>query len=71
MRDAASSAHAMARGSTIAFGVGLAGLGAAAVLLWTEPEQAGAATGARPRWLSAGVLEAGPAGAILGAKGSF
>ncbi|XXX77200.1 hypothetical protein WMF30_00295 [Sorangium sp. So ce134] len=69
--DAANSANAMALVSTIGFGVGLAGLGAAAVLLWTEPAQAGATTGASPRWLGAGVLEAGPAGAVLGAKGRF
>ncbi|WP_437998657.1 hypothetical protein WMF26_00295 [Sorangium sp. So ce185] len=69
--DAANGANAMAVVSTLGFGVGLAGLGAAAVLLWTEPTPAGAATGARPRWVSAGVLEAGPAGAVLGARGSF
>ncbi|WP_437619139.1 hypothetical protein [Sorangium sp. So ce1151] len=69
--DAATSASAMARVSTIAFGVGLAGLGAAAVLYWTEPRHTGPAAGARPRWVSAGVLAAGPAGTVLGAQGSF
>ncbi|WP_437775183.1 hypothetical protein [Sorangium sp. So ce1097] len=69
--DAATSASAMARVSTIAFGVALAGLGAAAVLYWTEPKHAGASAGASPRWVSAGVLEAGPAGAVFGAQGSF
>ncbi|WP_437827415.1 hypothetical protein [Sorangium sp. So ce1153] len=69
--DAAGSGNAMARVSTIAFGVALAGLGAAAVLYWTEPKPAGAAAGASPRWVSAGVLEAGPAGAVLGARGTF
>ncbi|WP_437644239.1 hypothetical protein [Sorangium sp. So ce362] len=69
--DAATSADAMARVSTIAFGVGLAGLGAAAVLYWTEPKPTAPAAGARPRWISAGVLEAGPAGATFGARGRF
>ncbi|WP_437640614.1 hypothetical protein [Sorangium sp. So ce854] len=69
--DAGNSAITMARVSTIAFGVGLAGLGTAAVLYLTEPKHTGAASSARQRWVSAGVLEAGPAGAGLGARGSF
>ncbi|WP_437834202.1 hypothetical protein [Sorangium sp. So ce1153] len=69
--DAGSSAITMARVSTIAFGVGLAGLGAAAVLYVTEPKHPGVASSASQRWVSAGVLEAGPAGAVLGARGSF
>ncbi|MGK3992035.1 hypothetical protein [Sorangium sp. So ce1024] len=68
---AATSASAMARVSTIAFGVALAGLGAAAVLYWTEPKHADTAAGSSPRWVSAGVLEAGPAGAVFGAQGGF
>ncbi|WP_159397580.1 hypothetical protein [Sorangium cellulosum] len=68
---AANNANAMVVGSTVAFGVELAGLGTAAVLYWTEPKPAGAAAGASPRWVSAGVLAAGPAGAVLGAKGRF
>ncbi|WP_437626738.1 hypothetical protein [Sorangium sp. So ce1151] len=69
--DAAQSGNTAALVSTIGFGVGLAGLGAAAVLYWTEPKPAGAATGTAPRWIRAGVLQAGPAGAVLGAHGSF
>ncbi|WP_438022990.1 hypothetical protein [Sorangium sp. So ce233] len=69
--DAASSGNTMALISTIGFGVGLAGLGAAAVLYWTEPKPAGPATGAAPRWVSAGVLQVGPTGAVVGARGSF
>ncbi|MGK3992033.1 hypothetical protein [Sorangium sp. So ce1024] len=69
--DAANSGNTMALVSTIGFGVGLAGLGAAAVLYLTEPETAGPATGAAPRWVSAGVLQIGPTGAVLGARGSF
>ncbi|WP_438014450.1 hypothetical protein WMF18_26525 [Sorangium sp. So ce315] len=69
--DAAKSGNTMALVSTIGFGVGLAGLGAAAVLYLTEPKAAGPAIGATPAWVSAGVLQVGPTGAILGARGSF
>lgn len=69
--DAANSANTMALVSTVAFGVGLAGLGTAGVLYWTEPRHTGPAVGASPRWISAGVLGAGPTGAVLGAQGSF
>lgn len=69
--DAVNSANTMAQVSTVAFGLGLAGLGTAAVLYWTEPRHTGPAAGASPRWISAGVLGAGPAGAVLGAQGSF
>ncbi|WP_437670466.1 hypothetical protein [Sorangium sp. So ce131] len=69
--DAASSGSSMATVSTIAFGVGLAGLGAATVLYWTEPKHATKTAGMSPRWVGAGVLKAGPAGAVVGAIGSF
>ncbi|WP_437908556.1 hypothetical protein WME95_12225 [Sorangium sp. So ce327] len=69
--DAGNSAITMAQVSTVAFGVGLAGLGAAAVLYLTEPKHTGAASSGRRTWVSAGVLEAGPAGAVLGARGGF
>ncbi|CAN95754.1 MULTISPECIES: hypothetical protein [Sorangium] len=68
---AAQSGGTMALMSTLGFGVGLAGLGAAAVLYWTEPKPAGPATGAAPQWLRASVLQAGPTGAVLGAQGTF
>lgn len=69
--DAANSGNSMALVSTIAFGVGLAGLGTAAVLYWTEPTPSAAAAGQAPRRLTAGVLELGPAGAMFGAQGTF
>ncbi|WP_437971159.1 hypothetical protein WMF04_18520 [Sorangium sp. So ce260] len=69
--DAGESAITMAWVSTVAFGVGLAGLGTAAVLYLIEPKHTGAASSASQRWVSAGVLEAGPTGAVLGATGSF
>ncbi|XXY17843.1 hypothetical protein WME88_57415 [Sorangium sp. So ce216] len=69
--DAAKSARTTGLLSTIGFGVGLAGLGTAAVLLWTEPGGARATTGAAPRWISAGVLAAGPSGTVLGARGAW
>lgn len=69
--DAANSGNSMAVVSTIAFGVGLAGLGTAAVLYWTEPTPSAAAAGQAPRRLTAGVLELGPTGAMFGAQGTF
>ncbi len=69
--DAARSARTTGLLSTIGFGVGLAGLGTAAVLLWTEPKGASATTGATPRWITAGVLAAGPAGTVVGARGAW
>lgn len=61
--------------STVGFGVGVAGLGVATVLLLTAPsapETTGrAAPPRRGRWMTAGVLEAGPAGALLGVRGGW
>ncbi|MGK4005738.1 tetratricopeptide repeat protein [Sorangium sp. So ce1036] len=67
--SAAESASTTGLVSTIGFGVGLAGLGAAAVLYLTEPKQRDQAAGATSRRIRAGVLEAGPAGVVLGASG--
>ncbi|WP_441292422.1 hypothetical protein ACSRUE_20370 [Sorangium sp. KYC3313] len=70
-RDAGDSANTLATVSTIGFAVGLAGAGTALVLYLTEPKTAARAASASPRWISAGVLEAGPEGAVFGARGRF
>jgi|GEM_PF-621523 len=63
--------------STAGFGVGVAALGVAAVLLLTEPSEAtkvGSAQQARPaprRWMRAGVLAAGQDGAVFGVQGAW
>ncbi|WP_437602640.1 hypothetical protein WMF28_13620 [Sorangium sp. So ce590] len=67
--DAADSASTTGLVSTIGFGVGLAGLGAAAVLYLTEPTQREPTVGATSRRIRAGVLAAGPQGVVLGASG--
>ncbi|MGK3988990.1 hypothetical protein WME99_38455 [Sorangium sp. So ce136] len=70
--DATRSASTTGLVSTIGFGVGLAGLGAAAVLYWTEPKQdgrGGGAARAAPRWIGAGVIAAGPGATVVGARG--
>ncbi|XXX80966.1 hypothetical protein WMF30_19610 [Sorangium sp. So ce134] len=69
--DAADSASATGLVSTIGFGVGLAGLGAAAVLYLTEPKPSEATAGAASRRIRAGVLAAGPQGLVLGASGAW
>ncbi|WP_437317050.1 tetratricopeptide repeat protein [Sorangium sp. So ce385] len=69
--DAAQSASTTGLLSTIGFGVGLAGLGAAAVLYWTEPKGASPKAGAAPTWVSTGVLAAGPAGTVVGVRGAW
>ncbi|KYG05311.1 hypothetical protein BE21_41555 [Sorangium cellulosum] len=69
--DAAESASATGLVSTIGFGVGLAGLGAAAVLYLTEPKQSDATAGATSSRIRAGVLAAGPGGVVLGARGAW
>jgi hypothetical protein len=66
--DAASSGKTLALVSTVGFAVGAAGVGAAAVLLLTEPSRAKpAAAGSRP-WITAGMLHVGPAGAVVGVR---
>ncbi|WP_437730839.1 hypothetical protein [Sorangium sp. So ce1335] len=69
--DAGTNAITLATVSTIGFAVGLAGLGTAAALYLTEPKPTTPAVSASPRWISAGVLEAGPEGAMIGARGRF
>jgi len=51
--------------------VGAAGLGTAAVLLLTESSRAKPAEGRRRRWISAGMLEASPSGAVVGVRGGW
>lgn len=69
--DAAESASTTGLVSTIGFGVGLAGFGAAAILYLTEPTQSDMTAGATSRRIRAGVLAAGPEGVVLGASGSW
>jgi hypothetical protein len=69
--DAASSAKPLGLGSTIGFAVGLAGVGVGAVLLLTEPRSPKQAASARGPWISAGMLSAGPDGAMVGAGGAW
>lgn len=71
--EAADSVKTLGLVSTIGFGVGLAGIGTAVVLLLTEPSAPTAkdASARRRLRLSAGVLSAGPEGAVLGARGSW
>jgi len=67
--------------STVGFGVGIAGLGTAAVLFFTDPsrskggEKASHASGRSARregaWMSPGVLSAGANGAVFGVEGAF
>lgn len=69
--DASESASTTGLVSTIGFGVGLAGLGAAAVLFLTEPKQGEEAAAATSRRIRAGVLAAGPDGVVIGARGAW
>lgn len=71
--EAADSVKTLGLVSTIGFGVGLAGIGTAVVLLLTEPSAPAAGDVSAPRRLRlrAGVLSAGPEGAVLGARGSW
>ncbi len=68
--DAAAAARGLGLGSTIALAAGGLAVGAAVVLLVTEPgrRKAGAQRGP---WVSAGVLSAGPEGAHLGVRGAW
>ncbi|WP_104980508.1 hypothetical protein [Sorangium cellulosum] len=69
--EAAESASTTGLVSTIGFGVGLAGLGTAAVLYLTEPKRDAPTPGAAARRLHVGVLEAGPSRVVLGARGAW
>ncbi|WP_437989819.1 tetratricopeptide repeat protein [Sorangium sp. So ce145] len=70
-RDAGTSANSLATVSTIGFAVGLAGAGTALILYLTEPKAAAPSVSPSQRWITAGVLEAGPEGALFGARGRF
>lgn len=73
-KDAADTLKRFGLVSTIGFGVGLAGLGAATVLLLTEPSPAAGAQGApggARRWVSAGVAPSGPAGVSVEVRGAW
>jgi hypothetical protein len=61
----------LANGSTIALALGGAALATGGVLLLVEPGPPKAASGSRGRRAPAGVLSAGPAGAMVGARWSF
>ncbi|XXT15818.1 hypothetical protein WME94_36785 [Sorangium sp. So ce429] len=69
-KTAADAMKALGLASTIAFGVGIAGVGGAAVLLLTEPKatSAGASSGA---WVAAGVAPVGSGGAALDVRGAW
>lgn len=57
--------------STLGFVLGLAGVGTALVLRWTEPPKREPARGAGGTWLSVGVLSVSPGGAMAGARGAW
>jgi hypothetical protein len=69
--DATSSGKTLALVSTISFAAGAAGLGTAAVLLLTESSRAKPAEGRRRPWITAGMLQAGPVGAVVGVRGGW
>ena len=66
--DAADQVGTFGLVSTIGFGVGLAGVGAAVVLLLTEPTGAKKDSGSASRWIRAGVFSVTPDGALVGAR---
>ena len=70
--DAATSGKAFGLASTVGLTLGAAGVGTALALFLTEPRSAKqATTGARGRWLSAGVLSLGPGATELGVQGAW
>jgi hypothetical protein len=74
--DAVKSGRAMGLVSTIAICAGSVGIGVGVALLLTEPARSHAAMGTAstrvPKWsMSAGVLDAGPAGAVIGVRGGW
>lgn len=68
--DAVAGARALGIGSTVGLAVGVAAVGAAAVLLFTEPAPR-RASAASLRWISAGVAPLGPAGAAATLQGAW
>ncbi|WP_437721041.1 hypothetical protein [Sorangium sp. So ce861] len=69
-KTAADAMKALGLASTIAFGVGIAGVGAAAVLLLTEPEATGASASGGA-WVAAGVAPVGAGGAAIDVRGAW
>ncbi|WP_438022854.1 hypothetical protein [Sorangium sp. So ce233] len=69
-KTAADAMKALGLASTIAFGVGIAGAGAAAVLLLTEPKTAKAGASGEA-WIAAGVVPVGSGGAALDVRGAW
>lgn len=68
--NAWKTAVTLGHGSTVALAVGGVLFAAGMLLLVTAPQPtASGAAGARGGWMSAGVLSAGPAGAVVGARG--
>jgi hypothetical protein len=65
---AGESAKTFGAVATVGFALGLAAVGAGVVLLVTAP-RVDAPAAAAARWLGAGVIAAGPDGAVLGAQG--
>ncbi|AKT36549.1 uncharacterized protein CMC5_006670 [Chondromyces crocatus] len=77
-QDTLDQAKAFGWISTVGFGVGLLGLGVGTVLILTAPssDDARKSSGkAEPtsnsKWMKAGVLSAGPSGALFGVQGGF
>lgn len=69
--DAVSSGKTFGLVSTLSIAVGLAGVGAAVLLHFTEAKPPLSASRARGGWLSAGILSIGPTGATLAARGAW
>jgi hypothetical protein len=69
--DATVSAKSLALGSTIGLGVGTVGVATATILLLTAPKSSKPATSAGISWITAGILSAGPARAMLGVRGAW
>ncbi|WP_437313770.1 hypothetical protein [Sorangium sp. So ce385] len=69
-KTAADAMKALGLASTIAFGVGIAGAGAAAVLLLTEPKATGASASGGA-WVAAGVAPVGASGAAIDVRGAW
>ena len=69
--DAVDSGRGLGHGSTVGLAVGGAALGAALILFFTEPKAEKGTAARDRRWVSVGVVSAGPAGAMLGARGAW
>ncbi|MEP7121322.1 MAG: hypothetical protein ABJE95_10450 [Byssovorax sp.] len=69
--DAVNSGKTFGLVSTVGLAVGLAGVGAAVILYLAEPTPPKPTAGSRGRWLSVGLLSAGPAGATVSAQGAW